>query len=332
MPAGFIALLRPSGPWRIGHNSGARDRVERVCHSDTVFSALSSAMELLGKREEWLAAAADARVRLSSCFPFLGKLLFVPPPRSLWPPVPSARVRWKGARFVPVSLVADLLEDQPLDETKWRVDGASECLMPIDRGGSGPSRIALRSNAAIDRLTGAAAVHTTACLEFSPGAGMWMAVSFADQDSRNRWTEPIKGALRLLGDSGIGGERARGWGRFEPPEFREGGFPDLLVPSPGIEQEPAWWLLSLFQPAPADAIDWSRGRYELIRRGGRTESAAGWGIEKKTSEMVAEGSVLISDFPLRGSAADVAPEGFAHPVLRNGIAFALPIAWKVVPS
>jgi hypothetical protein len=41
--------------------------------------------------------------------------------------------------------------------------------------------------------------------------------------------------------------------------------------------------------------------------------------------MVAEGSVLLALGPLNGSAADVAPEGFAHPVYRAGFAVAIPL-------
>src|SRR5580693_4050618 len=100
--------LAPAGPWRIGPDSGDRDRVDRVYHSDTLYSAISGAMARLGMIEEWLdatARAAEPAVRFSSCFPLQGGTLFVVPPRSLWPPPPSAKVRWKGARFVPLSVV-----------------------------------------------------------------------------------------------------------------------------------------------------------------------------------------------------------------------------------
>jgi hypothetical protein len=41
--------------------------------------------------------------------------------------------------------------------------------------------------------------------------------------------------------------------------------------------------------------------------------------------MVTEGSVLVAATEPRGSAADVAPEGFPHPVYRAGFALAIPI-------
>jgi hypothetical protein len=41
--------------------------------------------------------------------------------------------------------------------------------------------------------------------------------------------------------------------------------------------------------------------------------------------MVTEGSVLYAASELHGSAADVAPEGFAHPVFRAGFAVSIPL-------
>src|SRR4051794_18536560 len=122
---GFLVRFRPNGPWRFGPDSGARDRVDRICHSDTLYSAVCSAMSQLGLLEDWLEATARGSaapaVRFSSCFPFLGKHLYVPPPRNIWPPSASAKVRWKGARFVPVSVVRDLIAEKAPDEERWSV-------------------------------------------------------------------------------------------------------------------------------------------------------------------------------------------------------------------
>jgi hypothetical protein len=330
----------------------------------------------------------------------------------------------------------------------------------------------VRWNAAVDRLSGASERHSTACLEFHSGAGLWTVVSFADDAARDRWMEPVKACFRLLADSGFGGERSRGWGRSEPPEFTEGTLPDLVlamaaryrrkagkreaaeirapqvaapltqpeaapapaggepeieVPAePGIAQaapsgagepeapepaiaessagaetrdfaqpesealpvpaeaapessappatmesaeiqsapaespesvqpgaedtaaepietaEPAvaetvrpaaagpggepHWLLSLFLPAREDAVAWGQGSYALVERSGRVESPAGSGELKKVVRMVAEGSVVCAQAPPRGTAADVAPEGFPHPVFRAGFAVAIPLS------
>jgi hypothetical protein len=328
----------------------------------------------------------------------------------------SARVRWKSARFVPLAVVQAMLAGEPLDGNRWSLDGASECLVPAGR--PGPFRTGVRWSAAVDRLTGAAERHSTACIEFRPGAGLWTIVSFQDEAAHRRWLEPIKAAFRLLADTGFGGERSRGWGRSEPPEFTEGTLPEMVLgaapqkpapeplvteltvtelivaepappgtevlivaeqvtalaplalglwpsalvwdadqppvdepapvesevsiaaepvtepaplapgpwpPAPVPASVPAHWLLSVFTPAPDDSVDWRRGNYVVLARCGRVDSPAGSGELKKEIQMVAEGSVLCAATPPRGSAADVAPDGFAHPVFRAGFALAIPL-------
>lgn len=462
MNPALMVKLRPTGPWRIGPDSGARNRVDAIYHSDSLYSAVTQAMARLGALEEWLQATARAEspaVCFSSCFPLLNGALFVPPPRTVWPPgaasLASGRVRWKSARFVPLNVVQDLLAGKMLEEERWTLDGPSGCLIPAAK--QGPFRASLRWSAAIDRWSGAAERHAAACIEFRPGAGLWAVASFADNSARDAWQNRVKAAFRLLADSGFGGERSRGWGRSETPEFEEGSLPEILlgtepraelgvggqgsgvgetspasgteapgipeeraggpdviippleeplqdvppvpeppsephlpepepdpVPGPGPDlpepvpagaesnadletnlirteaevravssesqplisspgpqlpvpepQSPAptpptqlrgpQWLLSLFSPSASDAVEWSRGNYSLIERGGRVESSAGSGALKKQVQMVAEGSVLYADGALRGAAPDVAPEGFAHPVFRAGFAVAIPL-------
>jgi CRISPR type III-A-associated RAMP protein Csm4 len=344
MHPAFLVRFFPSGPWRIGPDSGARDGVESVLHSDALYSAVTSAMARLGLLEEWLAAVFATvdgpAVRFSSCYPFQRELLFVLPPLSLWPPAPSLRVRWKGARFVPVSVVEDLLAGRALNEDGWKVDGASRCLVPVEWG-AGPFDTAVRSGASVDRLSGGVAPYRTACLEFRSGAGMWAVVAFADEEKQARWEGPLKAAMRLLGDSGLGGRRSCGWGRSSEVQVLDGALPSLVlrpepIETPDPEAEPkaapesAYWLLSLFSPQEAESVDWSRGNYSILTRGGRVESDSSNGAAKKQSRMVAEGSVLFAGVPPSGAALDVAPEGCAHPVYRAGFALAVSIPWREV--
>ena len=62
-----------------------------------------------------------------------------------------------------------------------------------------------------------------------------------------------------------------------------------------------------------------------MERGGRIESPARSGELKKQVNMVTEGSVLYAPEALRGSAPDVAPDGFTHPVFRAGFAVSIPL-------
>jgi CRISPR type III-A-associated RAMP protein Csm4 len=329
----FVVRFRPLGPWRFGPDSGARDRVDLIYHSDAVFSATCSAMAQLGLAEEWLNATARSETapaaRFSSFYPFQANSLLIVPPRNIWPPVEATKIRCKGARFVPLSLAGALLAGKGIDENRWAVDGESECLIPHDAG-RGPFRIALRSNAGVDRLqAGRVEPHATACLEFARDAGLWTVVQFADEASAKKWEAPVRSALLLLADSGFGGERSRGWGRSQKPEW-EPWTPPALPDSTSSEHERAHWLLSLYLAADADRIDWKRGTYSTLARSGRIESHAQWGAIKPSHVMIAEGSVLLAGAQeLRGSVRDSAPSGFPHPVYRAGFAVTIPIPWRV---
>jgi len=203
------------------------------------------------------------------------------------------------------------------------VDGESECLVPSNPG-RGPFRVTLRSSAGVDRLSNSAVeIHSTACLEFARGSGLWTIVQFSSEDARARWQAPVRSALLLLADSGLGGERSRGWGRSEAPEWQPWAPPE----APAADQ--AYWLLSLYTPSEHDAVDWKRGNYATVSRRGRIESTARWGEPKLPTTMITEGSVLLASNELRGAASNVAPEGFPHPVYRAGFAVTIPIPWRV---
>jgi CRISPR type III-A-associated RAMP protein Csm4 len=250
MTPGLVVKLRPTGPWRVGPDSGARNRVDSIYHSDSVYAAVTAAMARLGAFEEWLDATArggEPAVSFSSCFPFLDDIGFVVPPRTIWPPqspsLMGARVRWKSARFVPLTMVQALVAGGRPDENAWSMDGPSECLVPAGR--LGPFRSAVRWSAAVDRLSGSSERHSIACLEFRAGAGLWLVAAFQDEPAWERWRDRVKAAFRLLADSGFGGERSRGWGRSEAPEFTEGTLPEMILPpvapagGPSVETAPS---------------------------------------------------------------------------------------------
>ncbi len=310
--------LRPTGPWRAGHHAGDRERVDAVYHSDALYSAVTHAMNSLGWLEEWLDATARsseaAAVRFSSLFPFIGDTRLIAPPRTSWPPSGAGKLYVKAARLVPL----EVARQGVVQESRWMVDGASECLLPA--GMAAPFEVGMRSGAAVDRMTGQTEPHRTAYLEFAANAGWWGLVEFNDS-GRGIWEPRVRSALRLLADSGFGGERSLGWGRAAEPEFSEAAM------FTGEGHSGSWWMLSLYSPHAEDAVDWSRGDYVSTTRAGWTDSAAG-SVRKKQVRMIEEGSVLMAP-ALRGRAVDVAPEGFPHPAWRAGFALAVPVPLEV---
>lgn len=339
MDAGLLVRLHPAGPWRFGAVSGERDRLDGLYRSDTLFSAVTLAMAELGLLEAWLEAtalAATPQVRLTSCFPWQEDILFVTPPRSHWPAA-AVKLRTKGAVFIPVSLVGELLEGAPFQEDHWVVDGWSRCLLAANRAAptGGPFRESVRAFAAVDRQDPARILpHRAACVEFAPNAGLWCFAAFSDAEAQTRWSVPLEGAFRLLADSGFGGRRSIGWGRASAVEIMPKSLAELLFgarpPAQRAEETAGdgptlYWLLSLYAPAPEDGVDWTQGAYTVLTRGGRVESPQAIGPVKKLVRMVEEGSVIAAASPPGGSARNVAPDGFPHPVYRYG----RPVAWPM---
>lgn len=338
MTTALLIRLRPTTPWRIGPASGGRDETDCVLHSDTLYSSVCHAMKQLGALEEWLNATACASsvpaVRFSSCFPMQRGTLFAPPPAGLWPPGgdSGAKTRWHGARYVPLFALNRVLRGEGLRDEDYELDGHSGCLLSsAAHQPTGPFRHQQRTLSPVDRLTGASGrSETAACLQFAPGSGLWCVAAFANPTAFAVWEPKVRSAFRLLADTGIGGLRSLGFGRSRQPEFQPGLLTELLlggVNLPASGEKRAWWVLSMFNPAEQDSIQWGAGDYALAVRSGRVESAQGSGARKRDLRLVAEGSVVFSAAEPVGRAVDVAPEGHPHPVWRSGFALSLPIPY-----
>jgi CRISPR type III-A-associated RAMP protein Csm4 len=325
---GIVVRLRPVGPWRIGPNTGAREQTDAILHSDSLFSAISCAMQQLGFLTHWLSVTAESdepEIRITSAFPYSQQNFFVPPPRHTWPPAAAGKVRWKAARLVPLTLTTSLLRDEDLDQDRWAADPVSGCLLPVGKHGvsAPPFRIGVRTTAPVDRMSETSSeAFASACLEFTAGSGMWCLIVFTSTGARDAWAAKLRSAFRLLADSGFGGERSRGWGRSKPPQFQDVDVAQFIPTVQTEGAEMAYWMLSLYSAAANDRVDWKRGDYTVVTRSGRAERS---GILKRQSRMVEEGSVVFTPEAPVGSTLEVAPEGVAHPVFRWGCAAAFPV-------
>jgi CRISPR type III-A-associated RAMP protein Csm4 len=348
MQRALLIRLRPSGPWRYGPGEGGLDRLDALFRSDRLYSAVTLAMRQLGWLEEWLAATAQTSpslVAFSSLFPFQGDSLYAIPPATLWPPpaalvtTPSpvflSKIRWKTARFVPLSVIDSLATGQQILADQWLPDPDSACLLRRDRPSTSPFRPVSRSVAGVDRVSGASfRAETAACVQFASGAGLWSVARFTNDEAESAWSNRIEAAFRLLGDTGLGGRRANGYGQMEAPGFQRGAWPDVILPklarvsrqgnaSSTQNGAPQYWFLSLYSPSLDDSVEWSEGDYQLTIRGGYVENSTASRARKKAARLITEGSVVAAASEPRGAAVDVAPEGFAHAVYRSGIALVL---------
>ena len=115
---------------------------------------------------------------------------------------------------------------------------------------------------------------------------MWCAVECSDE-----WSARVQSLFRWIADTGVGGERALGWGRSETPEFDA--LPAALTATvEDSEHHEIGYYCYHSRAGKGRRVDWSRGSYALVRRSGRTQDR---GELKVESALVEEGSVLISE-------------------------------------
>ncbi|MBV8808411.1 MAG: hypothetical protein JO033_07015 [Acidobacteriaceae bacterium] len=344
----LLIRLQPVGPWRYGPGEGGLDRLDTLFRSDRLYSAVTLAMGQLGWREEWLRATTErspSPVAFSSLFPFQGDSLYAIPPATLWPPpaalttTPSpvflGKVRWKTAHFVPLSVIDALATGQHILADQWLPDPDSACLLRRDRPSTSPFRPISRSISAVDRVSHASFhAEPAACVQFAPGAGLWTVARFIDEEVESAWSNRVQAAFRLIGDTGLGGRRAKGYGQMGAPQFQRGPWPDVILPKLARLSRQAngdsaqngssrYWFLSLYSPSPEDRVEWNEGDYQLTVRGGYVENATVSRTRKKAARLITEGSVLAAESEPKGIAVNVAPDGVDHAVYRSGIALAL---------
>jgi CRISPR type III-A-associated RAMP protein Csm4 len=181
---------------------------------------------------------------------------------------------------------------------------------------------------AVDRVSSASQVYQAGRVSFQPGGGLWLLASWGEG-----WQTLGEAVWQSLGDSGVGGERSAGHGRFCLHPLQ-----DVRLPDPAAGQMAL--NLALFWPpdgaAAAAALGNPQARYTLETRRGYMstprvlrpaggEPIVGAALRRKAVRMAGEGSLLQASGGLMGGLADVTPELFAeaggHAVLRYGYAF-----------
>ncbi|WP_298814726.1 type III-A CRISPR-associated RAMP protein Csm4 [Chloroflexus sp.] len=172
---------------------------------------------------------------------------------------------------------------------------------------------------ALDRLSNASAYYEVGRVVFTPGAGLCLLVSVADPSAR----APFERLLTLLGESGLGGKRANGYGTFgwrrgQPLKLTMAATPRRAV------------LLSRFVPADDRELALvrdARSTYQIVNVGGWSLTTDGVTLRRSSIMMLSEGSVIaVNDRLPEGKLIDVRPdETITHPIYRSGLALAIGI-------
>ncbi|MEA3508266.1 MAG: hypothetical protein U9R40_05065, partial [Synergistota bacterium] len=166
-------------------------------------------------------------------------------------------------------------------------------------------------SAAIDRGTNAALPFTRR--RIMPGRDVRGAVLLQGPDAM---LGDMESAFRLLGDTGLGGERSSGWGAFS---IRAVPQKDNPFDAPLCDKGDRYLTLGALIPDPDElqqlsTMDQPSG-YALWRARGYVGDTD---VIKPTVTCLAHGALL--PFRSRGRVIDITPPKTGHPVLFNGMA------------
>jgi CRISPR-associated protein Csm4 len=300
MRMALVAKLRMRTPLHVGSSTLGEENTLDYVPSDTLFSALCHAyLELYGREAlEALLASFDEEppFLISSAFPFFEDTLFLPFPRIA--PVPHFEGEERRAK-------------KRLKEVPWL---SLEDLSRMMRG-EGPyaaesadnlPRKELLPRVALDRESSGSSLYYARRAVFPEEGGLWVLL-----EARDRTLESdLTGALRLLGDMGLGGERSVGCGRFQP-DFED---PPEALSRPLAGDAP---YVTLSRVCPEPGTSGEVDRYALVESKGWMLSPTGAQLKRKSLWFLAEGSSFRA--PVRGRLVDVTPDyDPGHRVYRYG--------------
>ncbi len=308
-------------------NTEYYDDSEEVLHSDSLMSALYACARTLSPSEP--GEAFFNQFRISSAFPFYKDELFFPRPMLRLPEVKanyssSKRSKLiKNLKFLGQSAFEQLISGK-LDEIHpgnfidlsqhfYSLSTSEETKAEIIK-----SEIQQRVSIPADRTNDPTPYYVER-LHFTQNAGLFFLTECSEES-----LPLLRSALRLLGDQGIGTDKAVGNGQFG---FQESQI-DLAVPE---VTNGCVCNLSLYCPIQEELTPEfiQNSSYQLIKRGGYLASPSNienMSLRKKSVYFFTEGSVFYAD-RLIGKLIDLKPDTplVNHPVWREGRPLFIPV-------
>ena len=314
-------------PVHLGRRGIGLEETEISIPADTLFSAICQTWRTFyGEMHltDFLAQYETSEpFLLTSAFPFAGNLRFFPKPLSdLKVEADDDRKKLKKIRFVSERRFRQIVNGESVtfypddlvnNEQLW-IHGDDRCPRTVWKTDTRP-RVTL------DRQSAASEIWHLKVVKFKGGCGLWFAAKFEAEETQRR----IETILRVLGDTGIGGERSAGYGLFdfcsEPTELESDQGADRFITLSPICPRDADQLNALIQDRGQGDVG-----YTLEERSGWIGSSEGSGLRRQQVWMFAEGSVLSGNGAWVGRLVDLKPDSCPHPVWRY--AYAWPIKYK----
>jgi CRISPR-associated protein Csm4 len=341
MPVFSSYYLRFRSPLHIGERGVGLEETRIHVPADTLFSALCVMWrELYGVEAlhadvlDWFTEdeGGSEPFFLSSAFPLAGGVRLFPKPLARLSNVSREEGDdkvFKRIRFVSEPIFVALVRGETVTfsiadcvngETVWVTAAEKEQL--ADQMDETSDDIVLWKRdlvprVTLDRITSASEIWHLGDVKFGPGVGLWFAVIF-HQDHGEALRRKFEACLRVLGDTGLGGERSAGRGLFTWDHTGEETLPEVETADRFVTLAP----LCPKDTAQLAALTGETAAYDLLPRRGWVTSPEASNLRRKMVWMFAEGSVLTGNPELRaGRLVNVKPAICPHDVWRYGYAF-----------
>ncbi|QTA38790.1 type III-A CRISPR-associated RAMP protein Csm4 [Thermosipho ferrireducens] len=300
----YRVKLKFKSPFHIGIKEGVYNLTDSIIHSDTLFSGITNAYNLLYGKEKTEKFVNKLLKNpevfsLSSAFYYIDGKYFYPKPLGY------RFVKGQGYDFKKLKKVKYVSEEILIGKyDKLIVDG----IFASDDEVIFPFNIEERPRIAVDRITNETNIYYFSSVRFKENAGLWFVL-----DVDESLEKEILASLKLLSDEGLGGERTYGLGNF-----------DFELEEIKFEQkdDSNYLLLSLCFPKNSEEVSKFK-YYKLAEKTGFIYSLYDSTKRQPLIRFFEEGSVL--EGRIVGKILDTTPDLFKHKVLKFGRAYLIPI-------
>ena len=309
-------------PLHLGRRGVGLEETEISIPADTLFSAICQMWRTFYGEEsltDFLAQyEMDEPFLLTSASPFADDIRFFPKPLiDLKIDADADLKKLKKIRFVSEKRFRQIVNgesiafdsDHLINDGQLWIHGDDKCPRTVWQTDKRP-RVTL------DRQSSASEIWHLKAVKFEKGCGLWFDAKFEAEEIQAR----IETILRVLGDTGIGGERSAGYGTFDT-------YSEPAAPESESEID-RFVTLSPICPRNADELDrliQGDVGYTLEERSGWIGSSEGSGLRRQQVWMFAEGSVLAGNGARVGRLIDLKPEACPHSVWRYAYAWPIKI-------
>ncbi|MBO8161627.1 MAG: type III-A CRISPR-associated RAMP protein Csm4 [Thermosipho sp. (in: Bacteria)] len=293
-------------PIHIGYKDGEYNLVSSIIHSDTLFSGIINAYNLLfGEKQtkkllDFIINDSNSFI-ISSAFFYYKNKFFYPKPLGYKFGLDNYYdfKKIKKLEYVTKEYLEKEVEN-PVIEGNFAFSGKSiKDFVFVEE----------RPRIALDRITQETTIYYMAATRFVDESGLWFYLSLDESIKKE-----IFAALHLLSDEGIGGERTYGYGAFDF-EIDEIAF--------GNTETGIYLLLSTYYPKNNEELK-SVLAYKISERTGYIFSPYNTTLKHPLVRFLSEGTIFKKH--VKGTIVDVTPIGFEHHrIYKYGRAYLIPI-------